>query len=45
MIKDNEAWMKAVEKQAEELGLTVEQNLRRNAIYVLEKKKEKQKGH
>lgn len=45
MIKDNEDWMKAVEKQAEELGLTVEQNLRRNAIYVLEKKKEKQKGH
>ena len=45
MIKDNEDWMKAVEKQAEERGLTVEQNLRRNAIYVLEKKKEKQKGH
>ena len=45
MIRDNEDWMKAVEKQAEERGLTVEQNLRRNAIYVLEKKKEKQKGH
>lgn len=45
MIKDNEDWMKAIEKQAEERGLTVEQNLRRNAIYVLEKKKEKQKGH
>lgn len=41
MIKDNEDWMKAVEKQAEERGLTVEQNLRRNAIYVLEKKKQK----
>ena len=41
MIKDNEDWMKAVEKQAEERGLTVEQNLRRNAIYVLEKKKPK----
>ena len=41
MIKDNEDWMKAVEKQAEERGLTVEQNLRRNAVYVLEKKKQK----
>ena len=38
MIKDNEDWMKAVEKQAEERGLTVEENLRRNAIYVLSNK-------
>ena len=41
MIKANEDWMKAVEKQAEERGLTVEENLRRNAKYYLEKRKQK----
>lgn len=40
MIKEDEAWMKAVEEQAKELGVTVEENLRQNGIYVLEKRKE-----
>ena len=38
LIKENEAWMKAVEEQAEQRGLTVEENLRRNAQYHLEER-------
>ena len=36
-IRDNPEWYEAIVKQAKERGLTVEENLRRNAIYVLEK--------
>lgn len=35
-IKNNPQWYDVVVKQAEERGLTVEENLRRNAIYVIE---------
>lgn len=35
-IQSNAEWYDAVVRQAEERGLTVEENLRRNAVYVLE---------
>ena len=34
-IKDNPEWYQAVVDQAKELGLSTEENLRRNAIYVI----------
>ena len=34
-IRANEAWMKAIEEQAKERGISVEENLRKNAIYVI----------
>lgn len=40
-IQGNEKWLQAVERQAEELGLTIEENLRRNAIYVINQDKMK----
>lgn len=36
-IKNNPQWYEVVVKQAEERGLTVEENLRRNAVYIIEK--------
>jgi hypothetical protein len=44
-IRNNTPWYEAVEKQAKEYGLTVEENLRRNAIYVIRSKKEKEKNN
>ena len=41
-IKDNQRWYDAVVKQAEERGLSVEENLRRNAIYVIKSERKKQ---
>lgn len=38
-IKDNPKWLESVERQAKERGLTLEENLRRNAIYTLKTKK------
>lgn len=40
-IKANEEWMKAIEEQAKERGITVEENLQRNARYVMEQNKKK----
>lgn len=40
-IKDNTEWYKAVEQQAKERGITVEENLYRNAEYVLQTEKTK----
>jgi len=40
-IKLNPKWMDAVEKQAAELGISVEENLMRNAKYVVEMKQTK----
>ena len=34
-IRNNAQWYEAVEKQAKECGLTIEDNLRRNAIYAI----------
>lgn len=34
-IEGNPEWMESVKRQAEEKGLTLEENLRENAIYVL----------
>ena len=41
-IKDDPEWMRAIEMQAQERGITIEENLHRNAIYMMEN--EKQKG-
>lgn len=42
-IKNNPEWLQAIEKQAENRGVTLEQNLRENAEYVLQNvKKSKQ---
>lgn len=41
-IRDNKKWFEAVEKQAEQQGMTAEENLRRNAIYVIKAEKQKQ---
>lgn len=41
-IKENPEWMQAIENQAQERGLTFEENLRLNALYVIES--EGQKG-
>ena len=44
-IKNNTQWMQAIERQAQEQGITVEENLVRNAKYVIEqdeKKKQQQ---
>jgi hypothetical protein len=38
-IRNNEEWLKAIETQAQERGLTVEENLRLNAIYIIEQQK------
>ena len=38
-IRNNPEWYEAIVKQAKERGLTVEENLRRNAVYVIEKEK------
>ena len=40
-ILDTPEWLEAIEKQAEELGITAEENIRRNAEYVLKKNKQK----
>ena len=37
-IKDDEKWMKAIEEQAQQRGITTEENLRRNAQYLLDVK-------
>ena len=39
LIRNNAAWYEAVVKQAEQHHLTVEENLRINAIYYLENRK------
>ena len=39
-IRNNEEWLKAIEAQAQERGLSVEENLRLNAIYILEQQKD-----
>ena len=44
-IRNNAEWYEAIVKQAKERGLTVEENLRRNAIYVIRSKKEKEKNN
>lgn len=38
-IQGNPEWLESVKQQAEKEGLTFEENLRRNAIYVLENRK------
>ena len=38
-IRDNQNWYDAVVKQAKEQGFTVEENLRRNAIYIIQTNK------
>ena len=43
MIKNDEKWLKAVEEQAEQRGITVEENLRRNAKYHLEQRQNKRR--
>ena len=40
-IQDNPGWMQAVERQAKERGVTVEENLRSNAIYVIREERKK----
>ena len=40
-IIDTPEWLEAIKKQAEELGITAEENIRRNAEYVLKKNKQK----
>ncbi len=40
-ISDNPGWMQAVERQAKERGLSTEENLRRNAMYVITERKKK----
>lgn len=40
-IKDSPQWYQSVVKQAEERGLTVEENLRRNAIYAIKQEQKK----
>ena len=44
LIKENEEWLKAVEEQAEKLGITTEENLRLNAQYWLDQKLHKKPG-
>ena len=39
-IRNNEAWLKAIETQAQERGLSVEENLKLNAIYIIEQQKD-----
>ncbi len=39
-IRNNKEWLKAIEAQAQERGLSVEENLRLNAIYILEQQKD-----
>lgn len=41
-IKDNPKWMQAIEKQAQERGISIEENLRKNAIYII--KTDQKKG-
>lgn len=41
-IKDNPEWMQAMETQAQERGISIEENLRLNAIYTIENEKQKQ---
>jgi len=45
IIKNDEKWLKAVEEQAEQRGLTIEENLRRNAKYYLEQRQNKKTSH
>ena len=44
-IKDNEDWLKAVEEQAKERGITTEENIRINAQYYLETRQRKKKQY
>ena len=39
-IRNNETWFKAIETQAQERGLSVEENLRLNATYIIEQQKD-----
>ena len=41
MIKADAKWYQAIEKQAQERGISVEENLRRNAKFVMEQNKKK----
>ena len=41
-IRSDKQWMELIERQAKEKGLTVEENLVRNAKYVIEQEKKKQ---
>ena len=41
-IKANTEWFQLIEQQAKERGITVEENLRINAQYVIDSKKKKQ---
>jgi hypothetical protein len=40
LIKDDEKWLKAVEEQAKQRGITIEENLHRNAQYYLEQRRQ-----
>lgn len=40
-IKDNPEWMQAIELQAKERGLSIEENLHKNAEYILQSEKTK----
>ena len=42
IMRNNPEWYDAIVKQAKERGLSVEENLRRNAIYILEKEKKEE---
>jgi len=42
-IRSDKKWMALIERQAQEKGLTVEENLVRNAKYVIEQEKKKKK--
>ena len=41
-IKDNPEWLRLIEQQAKERGISMEENLRINAEYILEQKEQKQ---
>ena len=41
-IKDDPEWMQAIEKQAKERGITIDESLFQNAEYVVQTEKTKQ---
>ena len=40
-IRNNQEWYDLIVEQAKERGITVEENLRRNAAYIIQKEKKK----
>ena len=40
-IKDNPEWMQAIEQQAKEHGLSLDENLHKNAEYIFQTEKDK----